>query len=351
MESNQSFALTILTKLSPLPFHLYGLWAVATPILLTIIPPKPYRKYISIPISFTILYCATTYPIDKETGTFASLLNGIFVILYLYTLDVFVVTEYPEFRNHRPSIGETQQYVIDHYTKPSWAKFWWCLQRTFFNIRGIGWNWEVKGLAPPVYKSRFWWVMDAVFVQFGLKALLFDVVFNIYCATKYVNMNGWNDPVLVATGQEPELSLYSGSGLPLWKQLVLALCTVYVVYFGLNVLHVANSLIWVVFRLCPVEDCSPVFGSFKGVYTVRSLWRNVWHRLMYQMTVPIVKFICFGGQYYNNVSKNVTENEDAVSQSETSTATPSTSQPLLLLLHPLILLLLLLHHPSQKSTS
>ncbi|GMF02356.1 unnamed protein product [Ambrosiozyma monospora] len=154
--------------------------------------------------------------------------------------------------------------------------------------------------------------MDAIFVQFGLKALLFDVVFNIYCATRYVKMNGWNDPVLVATGQEPELSLYSASGLPLWKQLVLALCTVYVVYFGLNVLHVASCFIWVVLGLCPVEECSPVFGSFKGVYTVRSFWRNVWHRLMYQVTVPIVKFICYGTQDDETDSKN----EDAISQSK-----------------------------------
>ncbi|GMF00522.1 unnamed protein product [Ambrosiozyma monospora] len=248
------------------------------PTLLTLIPPKPYRKYICVPILYTILYFATTYPIDSQKHTYGNLFNGVFILLYWYTLDVFVVTEYPELRNYHVAIGETQEFVISHYTKPSFAKWRWCAQRTFFNIRGIGWNWEIKGLPPPVYKTRLGWLLDAIFIQGGLKSLIFDIFFNIWAATKFIKMDGWNDPELVASGKEPELCLYSG---PLWKQMVLAFAAAYVIYFNLHIMHVASCFPWVLFGLCPVEECSPAFGSFNGVFTVKSLWGNFWHKLIY----------------------------------------------------------------------
>ncbi|GMG55768.1 unnamed protein product [Ambrosiozyma monospora] len=126
-------------------------------------------------------------------------------------------------------------------------------------------------------------------------------------------MDGWNDPELVASGKEPELSLYSG---PLWKQMVLALGAAYIIYFTLHIMHVANCFLWVVFGLCPVEECPPAFGSFNGVFTVKSFWGDFWHKLMYQMTVPIVKFVCFAGYY---VPRNCDHASDSERVNDTDT--------------------------------
>ncbi|ODV84663.1 hypothetical protein CANARDRAFT_28824 [[Candida] arabinofermentans NRRL YB-2248] len=264
-----------------LPWAYYTGWALVIPVILTTIPPKPYRKYIAISVTFPILFYATfIYQNGANPQPLALLLQGMFSIFFLYTTELFIVTEYPEFHDYR--IGFETPSLVRSYPSFSLQKFKWAIARSSYNIRGIGWNWELSGIIHLKDKKRLKWFWNLVVYKILIRYAIFDIMFNLYLSTAYIKGNAW-DP--------DAIDLYSGSGLPLYKQSILAVCTMYCVYYGIDLLYNICAFIWIALGIYDPQDFPPLFGSFKNNFTVGSVWGNVWHKLMYKMTVPIARSV------------------------------------------------------------
>lgn len=273
-----------------LPVQWYLLWAVLVPVCLTVIPPRPYRAYVSTALLYAVLVKAQFFsPIDTSGGdaSVALILQGVLLNLFFYTFNLFFLVEYPELTDYRPRY-ETRQHV--RALRPcTWQKFRWCVQRSVLvSLTGNGWNWQVSSVEH--HRRRLHvstWLKHFLVNKLLVGYTLYDIFFHLYLSTAYIRTQGWGP------GHTRDLVLFaSDSTLPVWKQLILAVGSAYCIHFGIDTLYTLTMLVHVfVLRTASIDEFPPLFGSFQGQYTVRSLWGNVWHKLMYQLAVPQSKFL------------------------------------------------------------
>ena len=269
----------------------YLLWALLIPVCLTVIPARPYRAYISTALLYAVLVKAQFFsPIDASAGdaSIALILQGVFLNLFFYTFNLFFLVEYPELTDYMPRY-ETPEHV--RVLRPcTWQKFRWCVQRSILvSLTGNGWNWQVSSVdSASVNRQRTsTWLKHFLVDKLLVGYTIYDFFFHLYLSTDYIRTQGWGQ------GHTRDLILFaSDSKLSIWKQLLLAFGSVYCIHFGIDMLYSITMLLHVfVLRTATLDEYPPLFGSFQGKYTVRSLWGNVWHKLMYQLTVPQSKFL------------------------------------------------------------
>lgn len=274
-----------------LPLEWYFLWALCVPLCLTIIPLKPYRKYLASIILFPILcWSEYFYRIDHDLNcvSIPLVLQGVFFNLILYTFNLFFLVEYPEITDFRPAV-ETLEEVHSLETC-TWKKFKWCVQRSLlFTVTGHGWNWHnPKSVKSDNVSFKFTEFSLYLFLsKFILKYIIYDLFLHLYLSTDYIKFGGWGK------GHLKDLVLFSKDArLNPAMQIVLAIGTVYCIYFGIDTLYTIFVVLNVyVFKVYKLQDFPPLFGSFEGYYTVKSFWGNVWHKLMYQFSVPQAMFL------------------------------------------------------------
>lgn len=279
-----------LRSLLLLPWHWYLLWGFMVPLCLTIIPPKLYRAYISCFLLFGILTKAQFfYHIDakQHNAAVGRVVQGALLNLYFYTFNLFFLVEYPEFTDYRPGVETLEQIRL---LKPcTWKKFKWCCQRSILmTLIGHGWNWQPSGSKKhiSVIKNHRW--LKSFFInKLLIGYTLYDIFFHLYLSTDYIQTKGWGE------GHTADLIFFAkSSNLSFLKQSVLAFASLYCIYFGIETLYSISIFVNVfIFRTAQLKNYRNLFGSFNGDYTVKSLWSNVWHKLLYQLAVPQAKFI------------------------------------------------------------
>lgn len=280
-----------LSSITLMPIYWYALWAICVPLCLTIIPPKPYRAYISCFLLFSILIKAQFFfSIDPNSNaaSIALILQGTLLNLFFYTFNLFVLVEYPELTDFRPGIESLED--VRSLETCTWKKFKWCVQRSILvTVIGQGWNWQISSscVRKKKVQNTVVWLKSFILYKLILRYTLYDIFFHLYISTDYIKSRGWG------VGNEQDLILFSPhSKLNLAKQLVLAFGSVYCVYFGIETLYDIFMILNVfVFKTSTLNDYLPLFGSFNNSYTVRSLWGNVWHKLMYQLAVPQSQYL------------------------------------------------------------
>lgn len=280
-----------LSSLLLLPLHWYLLWAFMVPTLLTIIPPKPYRAYISCAILFSILIKAQFYyvidsSIHKNTSI-ALILQGVLLNLFFYTFNLFFLVEYPELTDFRPGLETLNQ--VNSLKPCTFKKFKWCIQRSILvTLLGNGWNWQISDSnsnsnANANSKSNYFkWLKN-----FIIYYTIFDIFFHLYLSTDFIKSNGWDNNHI------HDLILFSkDSKISILKQFILAFGTVYCIYFGISSIY--NIFIFInvfILRISSFNDYNNLFGNFNNQFTIKSFWGNVWHKLMYQLAVPQSKYL------------------------------------------------------------
>lgn len=286
-----------------LPWFWYILWGVMIPVCLTIIPPKPCRRYISCAILFGILTKAQFfYHIDSESqyASIPLILQGVLLNLYFYTFNLFFLVEYPEFTDYRPGVETLDQVRA---LKPcTWEKFKWCCQRSILvTLMGHGWNWQIsdsKGYKRSI--SNVEWLKTFFIKKLIIGYTIYDIFFHLYLSTEVIQTRGWGE------GHTKDLVFFAKeSQLSILKQGILALGTAYCIYFGIVTLYsIAIFMNVFLFKTAELQDYPELFGSFQGDYTVKSLWGNVWHKLMYQLAVPQSKLIAGCDYKSKHLDKN-----------------------------------------------
>lgn len=278
-----------------LPLQWYLLWALLVPICLTVIPPKPYRAYLSCALLFAVLVKAQFFsPIDHtaDDASIGLILQGIFFNLFFYTFNLFFLVEYPELTDYRPRY-ETLADVRALQPR-TWKKFKWCVQRSILvTLVGHGWNWQISSMNQNSHhyhvgkKSTVQWLKRFIVRKLIIGYTIYDIFFHLHLSTDFIRSGGWGE------GHTKDLMLFSSeSKLSTLKQLILAFGSAYCIHFGIDTLY--NLAIFAnvfVLRVSSIDEFPELFGSFQGQYTVRSLWGNVWHKLMYQVAVPQSKYL------------------------------------------------------------
>lgn len=273
-----------------LPWPWYSLWAMLIPTILTIIPPKPYRRFVAFIILYPILIKAQFfYEIDTsyEISAMCCFVQGLATAAFFYTFTLFSLAEYPEFTDYRPGI-ETLGYVRG--LKPcTLEKFKWAFYRSFLGtFTGFGWNWEITNANKPEKSiTRNKWIKNVLFKKFILARFLYQIFSNFYALSDYYESHGWGE------GHTKDLVVLSNeSSFSLFKHLLLFLSFAYCIFFILDSLYIYYVAIHVfIFGISDVNEHPELFGTFNGSYTVQSVWRNLWHKLLYYCVVPFSKFL------------------------------------------------------------
>jgi hypothetical protein len=231
------------------------------------------------------------------------ILQGVLINLFFYTFNLFFLVEYPELTDYRPKI-ESLNYVKS-LKLGSWKKFIWSIQRSILiTLIGNGWNWQISSNSfnekNRLFNNKSNWLKNFIFNKLLLKYTIYDVFFHLYISTDYIESNGCDiDHVndLIFFNQNSKISFF--------KQLILAFGSVYCIYFGIDILYDISIFINVfLLKTSNLNDYYHLFGSFKNDYTIKSLWGNVWHKLMYQLAVPQSKYLTGCDYKAKHLNKN-----------------------------------------------
>jgi len=117
--------------------------------------------------------------------------------------------------------------------------------------RGAGWNWRVPGTppCPQPSKSKFVFTMSSL-LQFVLYYLALDLLSLIFA--------------------------FLGSRMTVVGPLVVIHAVV--LYTCLQLMYHLGCFIWVGAGLGSVEDCPPLFGSWRDLSSLRAFWGRGWHQ-------------------------------------------------------------------------
>lgn len=260
-----------------LPWFYYGLWS-AMSILFLQLPPKPWRKWVSIPILFAILTKATFFHENRGVAL-SKLLQGIFSVMYFITLEIFYVTEYPEFYEYR--IGQETLKQVKRYKGFSKEKMQWAVARALFSMRGIGWNTCQKHLKHhgTIKKQGKWeWIFEMILFEIVLKFSFGILTIDLFLNSSYMKGAGWD---------RNAFDLYSQSFQSIWYQFLFLAMSGFGVYCGISILYYLNAIPLVALGVYQVSDFPPIFGSLFAATTVRDFWSKFWHQLLYKPCAPL----------------------------------------------------------------
>ena len=240
----------------PLP-RLYVLAAYFLFIITPLIPRMTGRVLIILPL---LLILTVSYPFFK-TSNINDDYGRSFPILGmpLAFLDFFVLSplegEDIRYVGQRRSSSEKNRGVDEDGCDTMWKKVK-CSARLVSNMRGIGWNWQVKGVPQPAdpNPSRS---------NFVLKQLMLATL-------------SWNYKMLCRyfTGAATAVKLYTDSTIAHYIcDVVIGWCGASWAYNGLNCYYRLCTAVSVAVGLCEQWEWPPLFGPLSDAWSVRQLWR------------------------------------------------------------------------------
>lgn len=262
------------------------------PILLQL-PPCWWRKYVSL-IWLFLLSHNHIWDYEDQKVELARLGSGLMLLWYAHCINIFVFIEYPEYRDFRVAKGETLTQV-ESYKCWSIEKLNWAFYRTIFNIRGIGWNYQIpknSQIVKTKEEQKWSYILRWCAEKFVKSIMIPGIVYNFLCfmilTTDYMNFRepGWNPKAI---------GLFSDSNLTMFQKLLVFYSIAYLQFFGINLIYSCFCIITVLLRIYDPSDCPELFGSFNKItvsgWTIGKLWSEFWHQLLYFCLVPMAKYV------------------------------------------------------------
>ena len=225
-------------------------------IITPLFPRKSGRICIILPL---LIILAVIYPCFT-TGNFSDDYNQFFplVTLPLAFLDFFVLSplEGDDVRFLKPpQPGKEATGVSESDCSTAWEKLKWAL-RLVTNMRGVGWNWQVKGV--PEHSNS------------GLRRFDFVVKYLILAGRSWIYKIMCHYLIGIATAGQ----FYTNNAI------ILRVCDVLIgwagaswAYHGLNSVYRLGAALSVAIRLCEPWEWPPLFGSLSDAWSVRQMWR------------------------------------------------------------------------------
>ncbi|KAJ3825508.1 membrane bound O-acyl transferase family-domain-containing protein [Lentinula raphanica] len=148
-------------------------------------------------------------------------------------------------------------------SRPWWQRIYWCFCASY-SVRGVGWNYQIAGVPPPVRMNRYMFLGRAA-VQVLASFLLLDAS---QCIIKTIPF--FTDP-------QPDASMWSYS---YHIQVFYGLLFLSVPYASLKLYYYLGAFLAVLTGYSSQEDWPDFFGNWIEAYSVRNFWGRVWHQML-----------------------------------------------------------------------
>ncbi|KAF2810461.1 uncharacterized protein BDZ99DRAFT_312505 [Mytilinidion resinicola] len=152
----------------------------------------------------------------------------------------------------------------------SFRRLWWSLL-IFFNLRGVGWSYQVKNVptAHPADYSRWKFVLRKLF----LGATFFIIEDTLCSWTASTPWGSFRDvDGFVPVGFQDSVS-YQTRFLLSWTYILIT-------YYTLEFINCVISVVLVTLHFANPSECPPLFGDPREMYTLRKAWSVTWHQSM-----------------------------------------------------------------------
>ncbi|KAI9743462.1 MAG: hypothetical protein M1818_002774 [Claussenomyces sp. TS43310] len=222
------------------------------------LPPFRYRAQIFVPVILALAWATYTNIFTHKSETVLLLVSQ--WPTFLSTVEKLLFSQ-PE-RDYWPLDGS----CVDAASLPfGLAKLRWAAA-LFINPRGIGWNYQVKGIpqvAAPQGKFQF---LSSQSLHYMKCYVVTDLV-HVYLTKHY-----YTDGVDMAS-----LTVRANTWSRSFANTLMAGSKV---YFPLQLLYTFGSILFVLLSLSKPKDWPPIFGRIRDVTTVRYFWGSFWHQTM-----------------------------------------------------------------------
>lgn len=204
------------------------------------LPSKP-RKYVYTPIAILHLIYSPINKIVNRADQLSILMQN-FVLTQLFNMTInllmFEEIEKTDFKKDR---------------KIEDGKLYWAFDRCSVNLRGIGWNFQMKNV-PEASNDGFikFVILKIMFYEIGFKYILYEIA-------------GY---------------IYEHNGLGMGK-ISMMLSVVMQIYFGFNLMYWIACVSSVSFGFSNVKDWPDMFQMFKGdKWSMQVFWSIWWHQYL-----------------------------------------------------------------------
>ncbi|RPA80448.1 hypothetical protein BJ508DRAFT_362631 [Ascobolus immersus RN42] len=225
-------------------------------LLVALIPPSSTRDrtLLALYTAFAIHFITSSdIPIRFESAGFALPLT--IVTSYLHFAELFLYGCSPE-DHHGYWYKDPKKPKPRDMTRLQ--KLRWMMDY-FTSFRGIGMNWEVKGLpAARVYRNRLHFCIDQI-ARAGAYTLVSLVAQGLY--------------LVIVDGEQ----VY---GTPMPNRVTGGLIILVITVTTMLQMQYAAALVTVVLGIYSEDSWRPVMGKWGDLYSVRRLWARVWHQNM-----------------------------------------------------------------------
>lgn len=249
------------------------------------VPPFRGRALIFVPSIIVCALIAHSRKVSEDTQTNYSLGSG--WAIYMSAIDKLLFTT-PELSFWR--VGEKQGEAYSYGF--GFKKLWWSInQNQLLNPRGLGWNYQVKGLSQ-LQGRRDFRSRGAFLFYSGLKFLIMGLAYDFWHAVFHSQDRGdgetfiKDDPFIWRCANTIAVTYVIFAGLRL-AHLVLSM---FVVGLGISrpevepLPYLSLSLLT---DLPAAQEWPPLYGSIQDAFTVRAVWSRFWHRMLRRVGTPL----------------------------------------------------------------
>lgn len=160
-----------------------------------------------------------------------------------------------------------------------WQRFKGIVELWMFNMRGIGWNWEVGGIpdqapqsksyAPPSHLTHPQLTTTSYFLfRTALRVLGSYIILDL---TKFLSSQ------IPYIHLSPRPSFFA---LPVATQVLLTWLHQLEAFTFINIPYQLTSFLLVLTSIHPPESWPPLFGSLSDAYLVSRAWGRTWHQVL-----------------------------------------------------------------------
>lgn len=251
-------------------------------LLLTVIitfPPSYLRRWIFFPLSVLHLIKSPLCYIPLNSDPLTKLSQALVLSqLFNMTFNLLCSEKYIEFTDYRLKKVKLDSHNVNDYDAErfnhlSFSKFKWSLCRCFANIRGVGWNFQVKSVVNVPSKKHNRWTF--IFFKCFLYELLFKFLFYDF-SLFILNLLKFEDSKFSNYYISLIYSLvtYSSTIRLLCKHLAATIN----IYYGLNSAYWCLAALSMSFGLTNVDDWPNMFNFGLNGFSMKDFWSFWWHQ-------------------------------------------------------------------------
>lgn len=278
---------------------LYAPTSFSLTLLPLLLPHRHFAILVTFPILLLLCLCAPYYTAGSPSDDYYG--SSPYFAMPLWYLDFVISTpadgpDSPAYIGSpittRENPGESKpQGWRDAASLP--RKLLWAFRLMIPSHRGIGWNWQVKGVPSDLNLNLMKWPYVRAHVKLVAVTYLRSVVMLIILGlgstlqTEYRSGQAWTSTILDA------IVGWSGA---IW------------IWDRLNYFYSLGAALSVTTGLCDKWEWPPLTGQMKDAWSVRQMWSAVYHQVMRRMlTQPAIRITRFLGLRKGSVRSRYTQ--------------------------------------------